>query len=65
MNELVGSSVTVVHGALWGGGGDLLVVGSGAERAWQDRDVLAGLLHHLNRRRYSQLWSRSHGRHSS
>ena len=33
--------------------------------AWQDWDVLVGLLCHLYRRRYSQLCSHSHGRHSS
>ena len=38
---------------------------SSAERAQQDRDVLVGLLRHLYCRRYSQLWSHSHGHRSS
>ena len=37
---------------------------SGTERAWQDRDVLAGLLRRLCSQRWSQHWSHSHGRHS-
>ncbi|RWV91162.1 hypothetical protein GW17_00046573, partial [Ensete ventricosum] len=45
------------------GRSDRLVCHPSAERAWEDRDVLAHVLCRLHRRWDCQLWPHSHGRH--